>query len=175
MHPRIMRYATQFLIDKLIIENGFKVSLQKDQVTHRICRSFSFFLFLLMCLAKATIYYLNIYILHILFVIYSFSFFADKARSLFNCGTRMEKALQRLAEANLTNKSKSPSSTQDSTTQTTEDDIPKINIAIVDTPPNTPSIQTDHLSALFKGIPKALLEKVRIIVWFRTVVDVYCD
>jgi len=86
----------------------------------------------------------------------------------------MEKALQRLAEANLTTKSKSPSFTQDSTTQTTED-IPKINIAIVDTPPNTPSIQTDHLSTLFKGIPKALLEKVRIIVWFRTVVDVYCD
>ncbi|XP_036141576.1 DNA replication factor Cdt1 [Monomorium pharaonis] len=85
----------------------------------------------------------------------------DKAKSLFNCGTRMEKALQRLAEANLTSKSKSPSSTQDSTTQTTEDNIPKVNIAIVDTPPNTPSIQTDYLSTLFKGIPKALLEKVR--------------
>ncbi|XP_011703685.1 PREDICTED: DNA replication factor Cdt1 [Wasmannia auropunctata] len=85
----------------------------------------------------------------------------DKAKSLFNCGTRMEKALQRLAEANLTTKSKSPVSTQDSTTQTTEDGIPKVNIAIVDTPPSTPSVQTDHLSTLFKGIPKALLEKVR--------------
>lgn len=74
----------------------------------------------------------------------------------------MEKALQRLAEANLTSKSKSPSSTQDSTTQTTDDGIAKVNIAI-DTPPNTPSMQTDHLSTLFKGIPKALLEKVRII------------
>ncbi|XP_011880645.1 PREDICTED: DNA replication factor Cdt1 [Vollenhovia emeryi] len=86
----------------------------------------------------------------------------DKAKSLFHCGTRMEKALQKLAEANLTSKSKSPSSTEDSTTQTTEDGIPKVNIAIVATPPNTPSIQiTDHLSTLFKGIPKALLEKVR--------------
>ncbi|KAG5345775.1 CDT1 factor, partial [Acromyrmex heyeri] len=85
----------------------------------------------------------------------------DKAKSLFNCGTRMEKALQRLAEANLTTKSKSSSSTQDSTTQTTKDNIPKVNIAIVDTPSSTPSIQTDHFATLFKGIPKALLEKVR--------------
>ncbi|EGI62787.1 PREDICTED: DNA replication factor Cdt1 [Acromyrmex echinatior] len=85
----------------------------------------------------------------------------DKAKSLFNCGTRMEKALQRLAEANLTTKSKSSPSTQDSTTQTTKDDIPKVNIAIVDTPSSTPSIQTDHFATLFKGIPKALLEKVR--------------
>ncbi|XP_011163900.2 DNA replication factor Cdt1 [Solenopsis invicta] len=83
----------------------------------------------------------------------------DKAKSLFNCGTRMEKALQRLAEANLT--SKSSSLTQDSATQTTENNVPKINIAIVDTPPSTPSMQTNHLSTLFKGIPKALLEKVR--------------
>lgn len=75
----------------------------------------------------------------------------------------MEKALQRLAEATLTSKCKSPSSTQDFTTQTTEDGIPKVNIAVVDTLPYTPSVQTDHLSTLFKGIPKALLEKVRII------------
>ncbi|KMQ93182.1 dna replication factor cdt1 [Lasius niger] len=85
----------------------------------------------------------------------------DKAKSLFNCGTRMEKALQRLAEANLTTKSKSPSSTQDSTTQITDDDIPKVNIGIMDTPPITPSTQVKHLNTLFKGIPKALLEKVR--------------
>jgi len=97
-------------------------------------------------------------------------FFTDKAKSLFNCGTRMEKALQRLAEANLTTKSKSSLSTQDSTTQTTKDNIPKVNIAIVDNPPNTPSIQTDHFATLFKGIPKALLEKVRIIC-FEIVVD----
>ncbi|XP_029164057.1 DNA replication factor Cdt1 [Nylanderia fulva] len=84
----------------------------------------------------------------------------DKAKSLFNCGTRMEKALKRLAEANLTMKSKSPSS-QDSTMQTTEDGIPKVNIGIIDTPPITPSTQTSHPNTLFKGIPKALLEKVR--------------
>ncbi|KAL6430326.1 hypothetical protein ACFW04_007793 [Cataglyphis niger] len=85
----------------------------------------------------------------------------DKAKSLFNCGTRMEKALQRLAEANLTTKSKSPSSTQDSTTQTTEDGIRKVNITIMDTPPITPSTQMNQLNTLLKGIPKALLEKVR--------------
>lgn len=74
----------------------------------------------------------------------------------------MEKALQRLAEANLTLKSKSPSSAQDSATEITEDGVPKVNITIVDTPPATPSAQTtNHLSTLFKGIPKALLEKVR--------------
>lgn len=91
-------------------------------------------------------------------------FFADKAKSLFNCGTRMEKALQRLAEANLT--LKSPSSIQDSTTQTTEDGVPKVNIAIVDTPPATPSTQISHLNTLFKGIPNALLEKVRILSFY---------
>ncbi|KAL6430327.1 hypothetical protein ACFW04_007793 [Cataglyphis niger] len=73
----------------------------------------------------------------------------------------MEKALQRLAEANLTTKSKSPSSTQDSTTQTTEDGIRKVNITIMDTPPITPSTQMNQLNTLLKGIPKALLEKVR--------------
>lgn len=90
---------------------------------------------------------------------------------MFNCGTRMERALQRLAEANLTSKSKSPSSTQDSITQTTEDGVPRVNIAIVDTPPSTPSTQTNHLSTLFKGIPKALLEKVRII--FRIIANIF--
>ncbi|KAL0120997.1 hypothetical protein PUN28_008612 [Cardiocondyla obscurior] len=85
----------------------------------------------------------------------------DKAKSLFNCGTRMEKALQRLAEANLNSKSTTSSSTQDSTTQITEDNIPKVNITVVDTPSNIPSAQTNQFSALFKGIPKALLEKVR--------------
>jgi len=110
---------------------------------------------ILVCLPNTIIRYLYVYKFHPFFLI-------DKAKSLFNCGTRMERALQRLVEANLTSKSKSPSS-QDSTTQTIEDDIPKVNIAIVDTPPSTPSIQTNHLSTLFKGIPKALLEKVRII------------
>ncbi|KAL0120995.1 hypothetical protein PUN28_008612 [Cardiocondyla obscurior] len=73
----------------------------------------------------------------------------------------MEKALQRLAEANLNSKSTTSSSTQDSTTQITEDNIPKVNITVVDTPSNIPSAQTNQFSALFKGIPKALLEKVR--------------
>lgn len=169
MHPRIMRYSTQFLINKLTVENGFKVSLEKDQVIRRICRSLSL-VFYFMCLAiRGYKIFIYVYILFSVFIrfllLFIFFVFTDKAKSLFNCGTRMEKALQRLAEANLTTKSKSPtrSSTQDSSTQTTEDGISKINIAIVDTPPSTLSIQTDHLSTLFKGIPKALLEKVKII------------
>lgn len=72
----------------------------------------------------------------------------------------MEKALQKLNETKMTSNSKSP--TQDSTTQTTEDGIPKVNITIVDTPPATPSTK-DHVNSLLKGIPKALLEKVKIL------------
>ncbi|EFN67824.1 DNA replication factor Cdt1 [Camponotus floridanus] len=85
----------------------------------------------------------------------------DKAKSLFNCGTRMEKALQRLAESNLTARSKSSSSMQESTTQTREDGIPKINVTIMDNS-FMPSTQIKHLNTkLFKGISKTLLEKVR--------------
>lgn len=77
----------------------------------------------------------------------------------------MEKALQRLAEANLTSKSTSPTSVQDSTTQTIEDNIRKVNIAIVDTPPTTPSTRTNYVDQ-FKGIPKALLEKVSALFYY---------
>jgi len=86
--------------------------------------------------------------------------FAEKAKSLFNCGTRMEKALQRLAEANLTSKSEQTSHMQNSLIKT-QDKAQQVNIAIVDTPPTTPSIQNSHIDKLFKGIPKALLEKVK--------------
>ncbi|XP_076248492.1 chromatin licensing and DNA replication factor double parked [Calliopsis andreniformis] len=86
----------------------------------------------------------------------------DKAKALFSCGTRMEKALQRLAEAKMTSNSISPERNEkDNSTQTTEDGIRKVNIAIVDTPPATPTTQNSYLSTAFKGIPKALLEKVR--------------
>jgi len=86
--------------------------------------------------------------------------FAEKAKSLFNCGTRMEKALQRLAEANLTSKSEQTSHMQNSLIKT-QDKAQQVNIAIVDTPSTTPSIQNSHIDKLFKGIPKALLEKVK--------------
>ncbi|XP_032666565.1 DNA replication factor Cdt1-like [Odontomachus brunneus] len=82
----------------------------------------------------------------------------DKVKSLFNTGSRMEKALQKLAEANMTSKS-TPSSSQDSAIQTTESNIAKVNI--VDTSPTTPNVQDTYLTKAFKGIPKALLEKVR--------------
>jgi len=89
--------------------------------------------------------------------------FAERAKSLFNCGTRMEKALQRLAEANLTSKSEPTSHMQNSLIKTTQDNAQQVNIAIVDTPPTTPSIQSSQnsIDKLFKGIPKALLEKVK--------------
>ncbi|XP_047347869.1 DNA replication factor Cdt1-like [Vespa velutina] len=83
----------------------------------------------------------------------------EKAKSLFNCNTRMEKALQRLAEAKMVSKSKSPdiSSTNESTNST----IDKVNITVINTPPITPTIEKSYLAKTFKGIPKALLEKVR--------------
>ncbi|XP_011151430.1 DNA replication factor Cdt1 [Harpegnathos saltator] len=86
----------------------------------------------------------------------------DKVKSLLNPGSRMEKALQRLAEAKMTSKSTSASPTQDSMIQTTKNNIPNVNSAIVDTPPITPSVHQDmYLTKAFKGIPKSLLEKVR--------------
>lgn len=86
--------------------------------------------------------------------------FADKVKSLLIPGSRLEKALQRLADANMTSKSASPSHTQDSMTQTAENNTAKVN-TIVDTPPTTPSVHEDiYLSKAFKGIPKSLLEKV---------------
>lgn len=81
----------------------------------------------------------------------------------------MEKALQRLAEAKMTSKSESQTSINDATTQVTEQGLKKVEISIVDTPPATPTTNS-YLSTAFKGIPKALLEKVRrtrrfLIVW----------
>ncbi|XP_076287367.1 chromatin licensing and DNA replication factor double parked [Lasioglossum baleicum] len=84
----------------------------------------------------------------------------DKAKSLFSCGTRMEKALQRLAEAKMTSKASPEREETDSSTQT-EDGMRKVNISVVDTPPATPTTQTSFISSAFKGIPKSLLEKVR--------------
>ena len=84
----------------------------------------------------------------------------DKAKSLFSCGTRMEKALQRLAEAKMTSEPSSPRKNEDNSTQT-EDGMRKVNITVVDTPPATPTTQNSYLSMAFKGLPKALLEKVR--------------
>ncbi|OAD62074.1 DNA replication factor Cdt1 [Eufriesea mexicana] len=45
----------------------------------------------------------------------------DKAKSLFNCGTRMEKALQRLAEAKMTSKPLSPKKDNVNNSTQTED------------------------------------------------------
>lgn len=83
----------------------------------------------------------------------------EKAKSLFHCNTRMEKALQRLAEAKMTSKSASPDIS--STNEIDSNGMQKVNIAIVDTPPTTPTTETSYLTTAFKGIPKALLEKVR--------------
>ncbi|XP_015593810.1 DNA replication factor Cdt1 [Cephus cinctus] len=90
----------------------------------------------------------------------------EKAKTLFNCNTRMEKALQRLVEARMTSKSTSSpltldSITNDVTTQVTEEGVRNVEISVVDTPPATPTTQSSFLSTAFKGIPKALLEKVR--------------
>ncbi|XP_078043063.1 chromatin licensing and DNA replication factor double parked [Augochlora pura] len=84
----------------------------------------------------------------------------DKAKSLFSCGTRMEKALQRLAEAKMTSKASPERDEKNSSTQTV-DSMRNVNISIVDTPPATPTIQNNFINSALKGIPKALLEKVR--------------
>lgn len=94
--------------------------------------------------------------------------FIEKAKSLFNCNTRMEKALQRLAEAKMT--SKSGSSNISSTNESTND-MKNVNISIIDTPPTTPTVEKNYLSTAFKGIPKALLEKVELYILF----SFFCD
>ncbi|XP_066593065.1 DNA replication factor Cdt1 isoform X2 [Prorops nasuta] len=79
----------------------------------------------------------------------------EKAKTLFNCGTKMEKALQRLAES------------QEKAAQTADgasaDLLRKNDTSVVDTPPATPTTQaqSSYLETAFKGIPKSLLEKVR--------------
>ncbi|XP_011151432.2 DNA replication factor Cdt1 isoform X1 [Harpegnathos saltator] len=116
-------YPTRSVINKLTIENGYKISLTKDQAINRIY----------------------------------------KVKSLFNSGSRIAKALQKLAEARIIeSKSISASSTQNSMTQITENNIPKVNSAIVDTLSTTQNVHQDiYLTKTFKGIPKSLLEKVR--------------
>ncbi|KAL2733675.1 DNA replication factor Cdt1-like [Vespula squamosa] len=83
----------------------------------------------------------------------------ERATSLFNCNTRMKKALQRLTETKMTSKSKS--SDISSTNEPTNSTMNKVNIMIIDTPLVTPTIEKSYLAKTFKGIPKALLEKIR--------------
>lgn len=94
----------------------------------------------------------------------------DKAKNLFNCNTRMEKALQRLADAKMTKNSQtSPSKTEKANTEiqseTNAEGFKKVQISVVDTPPTTPITTPTSTSAsinpALKGIPKALLERVR--------------
>lgn len=82
----------------------------------------------------------------------------EKAKSLFSCNTRMEKALQRLAEAKMTSKS---TSLETPTNESINNTMQNINVTVVDTPPATPTTEKSYLTTAFKGIPKALLEKVR--------------
>ncbi|XP_043474201.1 DNA replication factor Cdt1 [Leptopilina heterotoma] len=94
----------------------------------------------------------------------------DKAKNLFNCNTRMEKALQRLADAKMTKNSQtSPSKTEKSNTviqsETNAEGFKKVQISVVDTPPTTPTTtptsSSSNINPALKGIPKALLERVR--------------
>ncbi|XP_011313756.1 DNA replication factor Cdt1 isoform X2 [Fopius arisanus] len=81
-----------------------------------------------------------------------------KAKSLFNCNTRMEKALQRLAEANMTSTSSSSSTAVETKTNGSR----SVEISGVDTPPATPQAEKKGpINPALKGIPMSLLEKVR--------------
>lgn len=73
----------------------------------------------------------------------------------------MEKALQRLAEAKMTSKTLSPEKDKANDSTQTEEGMRKVNITVVDTPPATPTVQNNHITSALKGIPKALLEKVK--------------
>lgn len=75
----------------------------------------------------------------------------------------MEKALQRLAEAKMTSKTLSPEKNNDDVVIKTENGVNSVDIPVVDTPPATPTVQSNPISSALKGIPKALLEKVNIL------------
>lgn len=141
--------------------NGFEISLNEEQILHRICKNFLINKTTLIDLLKIYIYRDSCELMF--FNTYIFPFI-EKAKSLFNCNTRMEKALQRLAEAKMT--SKSGSSNISSTNESTNDTMKKVNISIIDTPPTTPTVEKNYLSTAFKGIPKALLEKVELYILF---------
>ena len=82
----------------------------------------------------------------------------------------MEKALQRLAEAEMTSKSlPSPSSSESSSktdveNETNAEGFMRVQISVGDTPPATPTTSatssSNYPNSAFKGIPKALLERV---------------
>ncbi|XP_057322683.1 DNA replication factor Cdt1 [Microplitis mediator] len=85
----------------------------------------------------------------------------ERAKTLFNCNTRMEKALQRLADAKMTSKS-------DLSLIKYSADQPNTSspITVEAKTPGTTSItsmttSSDFTNPALKGIPKALLERVR--------------
>nr|KAF7429038.1 hypothetical protein H0235_005436 [Vespula pensylvanica] len=82
----------------------------------------------------------------------------ERAKSLFHCNTRMEKALQRLAEAKMISKSKSPDVF--STNKPTNSTKNKVNIMVIDISLVIPTMKKSYFTKTFKGILKAL-EKVR--------------
>lgn len=79
----------------------------------------------------------------------------------------MEKALQRLADAKMTSMSNNETTTADKSNEMTSQVMNKVDIAVVDTPPNTPKIQNSFVNPALKGIPKALLERVCIELLFK--------
>ncbi|KAF7405604.1 hypothetical protein HZH68_004973 [Vespula germanica] len=81
-----------------------------------------------------------------------------RAKSLFHYNTRMEKALQRLAEAKMISKSKSPDVF--STNKPTNSIKNKVNIMVIDISLVIPTMEKSYFTKRFKGILKAL-EKVR--------------
>lgn len=76
-----------------------------------------------------------------------------KARNLFNCNTRMEKALERLAEAKSKNISLSAMSLNDDKTSVKTEPV---EVKVESNP-----AEHQPLNPALKGVPKSLLEKIR--------------
>ena len=80
--------------------------------------------------------------------------------------------MQRLAEAKMTSKTLSPKKNEVNTA--TQTDVQKVNITIIDTPPITPTVHNNYLTSALKGIPKTLLEKVNISVFYYIFIKKKC-
>ncbi|KAH0561161.1 DNA replication factor Cdt1 [Cotesia glomerata] len=85
----------------------------------------------------------------------------ERAKTLFNGNTRMEKALQRLADAKMTLKS-DLSPAKSNVDQINQESAKQTEINTSDTVSNSPlTISSNFTNPALKGIPKALLERIR--------------
>ncbi|KAJ8688387.1 hypothetical protein QAD02_024182 [Eretmocerus hayati] len=79
-----------------------------------------------------------------------------RAHRLFNDNSRMKRALEKLTANQIQN-----SASESTEALKVPDELRSVNSSIVDTPPATPKTPRVETNSLLKGVPPALLEKIR--------------